>query len=251
MSQVEFRLLGPVGMWCGGDPLGPTTPQQRSILAMLVLDMNRVVSVERMLRTVWGENPTESARNATQGYVSKLRRILAPFPDTEIVTSPQGYRLRADKEQVDLYRFRELTRIAQDTDAARTSELLREALDMWQGPPLTGVAGQWLPSRIGVHMEEERLSAVEEHAAALIAVGRFREAIVEATSLVIEHPLRERAASLLMAALHRSGRRADALMVFHDTRQHLVRELGVEPGSLLHRTHQQVLRDPSEAPHGR
>ncbi|MFF9216496.1 AfsR/SARP family transcriptional regulator [Streptomyces viridosporus] len=64
----------------GEDPLGPTTPQQRSILAMLVLDMNRVVPVERMLRTLWGENPTESARTATQGYVSKLRRILAPFP---------------------------------------------------------------------------------------------------------------------------------------------------------------------------
>jgi DNA-binding SARP family transcriptional activator len=250
MSQIEFRLLGPVGVWSDGDPLGPTTPQQCGILAMLLLDMNRVVSMERMLHALWGERPTESARNAVQGYVSKLRRILAPFPDVEIATSPQGYSLRADREQVDLYRFRRLTGIAQDTDAAHASELLREALELWQGPALTGVAGQWLPCRIGAHMEEERLSALEEHAAALIEVGRLHEAVVELMPLAVEHPLRERAASLLMAALHRSGRRADALMVFHDTRHHLVRELGVEPGSVLRRTHQQVLRDRLEAPHG-
>jgi len=200
------------------------------------------------VRALWGENPTDSARNAVRGYVSKLRRILAPFPDSEIATSPQGYVLRTDKERIGLHRFRRLVDLARNAGAVRASELLGEALELWHGPPLSGVAGQWLPSTAGAYLEEERLSALEEHAAAVLEAGRARDTIRELTSLVIEHPLRERAASLLMTALHRSGRRGDALTVFRDTRRHLVQELGVEPGSILRDTHQEVLSDRAHRP---
>ncbi|WP_427922519.1 AfsR/SARP family transcriptional regulator [Streptomyces sp. cg40] len=117
-----------------------------------------------------------------------------------------------------------------------------------RGPPLSGVAGQWLPSTAGAYMEEERLSALEEHAAAVLEAGRARDTIRDLTSLVVEHPLRERAASLRMTALHRSGRRGDALTVFRDPRRHLVQELGVEPGSILRDTHQEVLSDRAHRP---
>ncbi|MFG2953090.1 BTAD domain-containing putative transcriptional regulator [Streptomyces sp. NPDC048291] len=243
MSQVEFRLLGPVDILNGEQSLGLATPQQRGILASLLLDANRVVPIEKMLRAIWGEEPTESARNAVQGYISKIRRILAPFPDCGIATSPQGYSLQVDRDRIDLYRFRHLVDVAHRSDAAHSAEHLKRALELWQGPALTGVAGQWLPSRVGTYLEEERLSALEDHAAAVLAVGRLREAIAELTTLVVDHPLRERAAGLLMAALHRAGRRADALTVFRNTRHHLVRELGIEPGTVLHRTHQQILSD--------
>lgn len=244
MNQAEFRLLGPVGIWHENRPLGHTTPQQRSVLAALLLNSNQVVPLESLVRTLWGENPPNSARNAVQGYISKLRRILENFPESEIATHPQGYSLRIDKEQVDLHRFRRLVDMAQNADdAVQARELLREALDLWQGPPFSDVAGQWLPSTAGAYMEEERLAALEEHATATLETGRARDAIRELTSLVIEHPLRERAASLLMQALHRSGRRGDALTVFRDTRRHLVLELGIEPGSILRNAHQEVLSD--------
>ncbi|MFF4268790.1 BTAD domain-containing putative transcriptional regulator [Streptomyces sp. NPDC001536] len=232
-----------MGIWHEGQRLGHTTPQQRSVLSALLLNSNQVVPVESMVRALWGEKPPNSARNAVQGYISKLRRILDRFPESEITTHPQGYSLGIDKEQVDLHRFRRLVDMAQNADAVTACELLDEALDLWHGPPLSGVAGQWLPSTAGTYMEEERLSALEEHATATLEAGRVRDAIRELTSLVIEHPLRERAASLLMTALHRSGRRGDALTVFRDTRRHLVKELGIEPGSILRNTHQQVLSD--------
>jgi DNA-binding SARP family transcriptional activator len=95
-------------------------------------------------------------------------------------------------------------------------------------------------------MEEERLAALEEHAAAALDAGRLQEATIELTSLIRDHPLRERAASLLMTALHRSGRRAEALRVFRTTRHHLVQELGLEPGSILCVTHQRILTDAPE-----
>ncbi|MCW8381395.1 AfsR/SARP family transcriptional regulator [Streptomyces justiciae] len=151
-----------------------------------------------------------------------------------------------EKEQVDLHRFRRLVDMAQNAGAMRACELLEDALELWHGPPLSGVAGQWLPSTAGVYLEEERLSALEEHATATLETGRVRDAIRELTSLVVEHPLRERAASLLMTALHREGRRGDALTVFRDTRRHLVQELGIEPGSILRNTHQKILSDTHE-----
>ncbi|MES4905679.1 MULTISPECIES: BTAD domain-containing putative transcriptional regulator [unclassified Streptomyces] len=241
MHGTEFRLLGPVGIWQGELGLGPTAAQQRSVLAMLLLEPGRVVSVDRLVMAVWGEDPPGSARNAVQVQISKLRRILAALPDTELSTSAQGYCLTVDQERVDLHRFRELVREARTVGDGPAGELLYAALQLWRGPALADVAGGWLPETVGAGLEEERRAVVEECAAIDLRSGRHQEAAAVLSPLVAEHPLRERSVGLLMEALSRSGRRADALALFRGTRQRYVDELGIEPGDDLQRLHRQVL----------
>ncbi|NUP37121.1 MAG: AfsR/SARP family transcriptional regulator, partial [Streptomyces sp.] len=241
MHGTEFRLLGPVGIWQGEQGLGPTAAQQRSVLAMLLLEPGRVVSVDRLVMAVWGEDPPGSARNAVQVQISKLRRILTAPADTELSTSAQGYCLTVDQERVDLHRFRELVREARTVGDGPAGELLHAALQLWRGPALADVAGGWLPETVGAGLEEERRAVVEECAAIDLRSGRHQEAAAVLSPLVAEHPLRERSVGLLMEALSRSGRRADALALFRSTRQRYVDELGIEPGDDLQRLHRKVL----------
>ncbi|MER7789086.1 BTAD domain-containing putative transcriptional regulator [Streptomyces sp. NPDC097640] len=245
---TEFRLLGPVGIWQGELGLGPTAAQQRSVLAMLLLEPGRVVPVDRLVMAVWGEDPPGSARNAVQVQISKLRRILAPLPDTELTTSAQGYCLAVDHLRVDLHRFRELVREARTVGDGPAGELLRAALQMWRGPALADVTGGWLTETVGAGLEEERRAAMEECAAIDLRSGRHQEAVAVLSPLVAEHPLRERSVGLLMEALNRSGRRADALALFRGTRQRYVDELGIEPGDDLQRLHRRVLDAPAAPP---
>ncbi|GIG93116.1 AfsR/SARP family transcriptional regulator [Plantactinospora endophytica] len=241
MNGVEFRLLGPVGVWRDGDQLGPLNAQQRTLLAMLMLEPDRVIGVDRLVTALWSESPPVSARNAVQGHVSKLRRLLTGLPGVELATTGPGYRLVVDAQTVDLHRFRELVGRARDRDVTEAGELLRAALSLWQGPALLDVAGDWLPGIIGVGLEEERLCAVEERASADLRIGRHHDLVVELSAVVTAHPVRERTVCLLMTALERSGRRSDALALFRRTRRRLVEELGIEPGEDLRRLHQQVL----------
>ncbi|MBB4782429.1 AfsR/SARP family transcriptional regulator [Streptomyces rapamycinicus] len=255
--------MGPVGIWQGERPLGPTAAQQRSVLAMLLMASGRVVSVDRLVLAVWGEDPPGSARNAVQVQISKLRRILSALPGAELTTSAKGYSLTAAREQVDLHRFRDLVRAAREApkDAvaagepeaaeARAGELLRAALQLWRGPALADVAGGWLPETLGAGLEEERRAAVEECAAIDLRSGRHHEAAAELSALVAEHPLRERSVALLMEALRRCGRRADALALFRSTRRRYVEELGIEPGDELQRLHRQALEDSRDGRDGR
>ncbi|WP_246585845.1 AfsR/SARP family transcriptional regulator [Streptomyces yatensis] len=260
--------MGPVGIWQGERLLGPTAAQQRSVLAMLLMASGRVVSVDRLVLAVWGEDPPGSARNAVQVQISKLRRILSALPGAELTTSAKGYSLTVAREQVDLHRFRDLVRAAREgpKDAGasgaagavgsaaraagfaegpegRAGELLRAALQLWRGPALADVAGGWLPDTLGAGLEEERRTAVEELAAIDLRSGRHHEAAAELSALVAEHPLRERSVALLMEALRRGGRRADALALFRSTRRRYVEELGIEPGDELQRLHREALED--------
>ncbi|WP_069866697.1 AfsR/SARP family transcriptional regulator [Streptomyces malaysiensis] len=262
MDGTEFRLLGPVGVWQGERPLGPTAAQQRSVLAMLLMASGRMVSVDRLVLAVWGEDPPGSARNAVQVQISKLRRILSALPGAELTTSAKGYSLTVAREQVDLHRFRDLVRAAREAPknvaAARdpaaaedhAGELLRSALQLWRGPALADVAGGWLPETLGTGLEEERRTAVEECAAIDLRSGRHHEAAAELSVLVAEHPLRERSVALLMEALRRCGRRADALALFRSTRRRYVEELGIEPGDELQRLHRQALEDSRDGREG-
>ncbi|WP_086709717.1 AfsR/SARP family transcriptional regulator [Streptomyces antimycoticus] len=262
MDGTEFRLLGPVGIWQGERLLGPTAAQQRSVLAMLLMASGRVVSVDRLVLAVWGEDPPGSARNAVQVQISKLRRILSALSGAELTTSAKGYSLTVAREQVDLHRFRDLVRAARETpkdsgaagaagpaagfaESAedRAGELLCGALQLWRGPALADVAGGWLPDTLGAGLEEERRTAVEELAAIDLRSGRHHEAATELSALVAEHPLRERSVALLMEALRRGGRRADALALFRSTRRRYVEELGIEPGDELQRLHREALED--------
>ncbi|MEU6711286.1 BTAD domain-containing putative transcriptional regulator [Nonomuraea sp. NPDC046802] len=246
MHEIELRLLGPVCVWREGRSLGPATAQQRSVLAMLLLGAGRVVPMERLELAVWGQEPPPArARNVIQGAVSHLRRLLIGVPGAKLVTVPPGYRLDVDPMRVDLFLFRDLLRRAGPDDA---DDLLGQALDLWSGPALADVAGPWLHDTFATALEEERLAAVEERLTIGLRAGRHREVLAELPMLMSEHPLRERPAYLMMAALHQDGRRAAALEVFRDMRELLVEELGIEPGAELRALHQRILQEKPAEP---
>ncbi|MFC7590825.1 BTAD domain-containing putative transcriptional regulator [Nonomuraea antimicrobica] len=261
VGEAEFRLLGPVGVWAGNAPLGPVAAQQRSVLAILLLNVNRTVHFDRLAAAVWGQEVPMSARNAMQGYVSRLRRVLRDVPDAEVTTSSPGYRLKLDPLRVDVHLARHLVRQARakagepgddaslllglpedvPDDVLDAGNLLRQALTLWNEPPLGGVAGSWLQETFGASLEEERLAALEDRIAIDVRLGHLHGPLAELPVLLKEHPLRERLVALAMTALHRDGRRADALRIFREARERLVTDLGIEPGADLQRLHQHLL----------
>ncbi|MEV0626731.1 AfsR/SARP family transcriptional regulator [Nonomuraea wenchangensis] len=239
---VEFRLLGPVGVWDAGRLLGPSTAQQRTVLATLLLEPGRPVPVARLETALWGAEPPDSSRNAIQGHISRLRRLLAPFPEAALTTSAHGYCLTVARERVDLHRFRDLVREAGgEPEPERAAGLLRAALTLWQGTPLADAAGRWAADVVAPGLEEERLTALERLAALDLRQGRHQEVAAELVALLGEHPLRERLVSLLMTALLRDDRRTEALAVFRRVRRRFAEDLGIEPGEELQRLHQAIL----------
>ncbi|GGW86036.1 SARP family transcriptional regulator [Streptomyces malachitofuscus] len=239
MVDIEFRLLGPVGIWRDGRRVGPPTAQQRTVLAMLLLDPGRSVPVDRMVDAVWGSNPPASARNAVQGHVSRLRRLVAPLT---LRHTSHGYCLDADRRQVDLHRYRDAVREAREAGPASAGRLFEAALAEWRGPALSDVAGTWLSEGVGKSLEQERLSTVEDHAALELRAGRHDAVMARLSPLVAEHPLRERLVCLLLTALDHGGRRTDALALFRAVRQQFNEELGIEPGAELQRAHRDILQ---------
>ncbi|TDC44138.1 BTAD domain-containing putative transcriptional regulator [Micromonospora sp. KC213] len=242
MDDVEFRVLGPVGVWRDGQRLCPTNAQQRTILAMLLLAPGHVVTLNQLVTALWGDDPPASARNAIQGHVSRLRRLVRGVPAVELATAGHGYQLSVPRESVDAHRFRRLVRQATAADAP-SDELLRTAVNLWRGPAFADVAGEWLGATIGQILEQERISAIEELSRIELGAGRVADAVARLAAVVAEHPMRETAVALWMTALHRAGRRTEALAVFRETRLRLTRDLGVEPGDELHRVHRAVLAD--------
>ncbi|MFW6693359.1 AfsR/SARP family transcriptional regulator [Streptomyces sp. MAR4 CNX-425] len=254
-DRVELRVLGPVGVWAGGRRLGPDTAQDRAVLAMLALEAGHVVPVARLERALWGGTPPASARNAVQGRISSLRRLLhaaaredaAGDGDAEevgLTTTGAGYRLRAAGARIDLHRFRTGVRRARRLNGSGAAEeALTAALAEWRGTALADVAGDWLPDAVVPALEEERLAAVEDLAALRTAAGRHEEVVSALTPLLAEHPLRERPAALLLTSLYRGGRRAEALETYGRIRRRFVAELGIEPGHELRRAHQAALQD--------
>ncbi|GGM53660.1 SARP family transcriptional regulator [Micromonospora sonchi] len=249
VDGVEFRMLGPVGVWHHGERLCPTNAQQRTILAMLLLTPAHVVTLAQLVTALWGDCPPASARNAIQGHVSRLRRLLDGIPGAELVTAGPGYRLNVPPESVDVHRFRRLVERAQAAEVP-LDELLRTAVDLWRGPAFADVAGEWLAATAGPALEQERLAAVEELSRAELSAGHTGAAIGRLAGVVAEHPTRENAVALLMTGLHRAGRRTEALDVFRAARLRLTRDLGIEPSDELQRIHRAVLTDhaPPAAP---
>ncbi|WBB58676.1 BTAD domain-containing putative transcriptional regulator [Streptomyces sp. WMMC500] len=244
-APVRFALLGPVRVTRAGQPLGMGSPQQRAVLAVLLLRGGRHVAVEELVDAVWGEDPPRDATGTIRTYVSRLRRALGP--DADLLRGEAG------GYAVHLHPGAELdvqtaTRLAAEADAAHTAgdperagELRRGALDLWDGEPLAGLPGPYA-ERQRTRLAEWRLSLLEAQLALDVEVGRRAEAISELTALTAAHPLRERFRELLMLALYRSGRQAEALAVYTDTRRQLTDELGVEPGPELAALQQRILR---------
>src|SRR4051794_8711759 len=245
---VEFRLLGPLEAVVDGVPVVLGPPQQRAVLALLLLNANEVVSRDRIVDELWGERPPTTAAKLVQVYVSALRKLLDPDRDLLITRAP-GYLLRVEAEQMDLQRFERLvgeggTALAGGS-AAAAGERFGEALALWRGPALADLAvAPFAQAEIG-RLEEWRLDAVCDRIETELALGRSG-VVSELEALIAEHPLRERLRAQVMLALYRSGRQAEALAAYQDARRALVDGLGIEPGRQLRELEQAILRqDPS------
>jgi DNA-binding SARP family transcriptional activator len=236
---LEFRILGPLEVADEGEPLQLSGQKQRALLALLLLDVNRVVSTDRIVDALWGEEPPRTAATSLQNFVSQLRKLLG---SDVVVTKPPGYQLRIEREQLDLERFTRLVEESRAEPPAERAAKLRHALALWRGPPLADLGFEAFAQQEIGRLEELRLAALEDRVEAELEVGRHSDLVGELEAFADEHPLRERLRSHLMLALYRSGRQAEALQIYHDTRRVLVDELGIEPSPTLQQLHGAILR---------
>jgi DNA-binding SARP family transcriptional activator len=241
---MEFRILGPLEVLDADRPLPVVGPKQRSLLALLLLHVNQVVSSDRLIEELWPDEPPGSGAAALQASVSRLRKALGPGGGL-LVTAPPGYVLRLEPEALDLSRFERLVQKAGRADARRAAETLREALTLWRGPPLPDFAYEPFAQAAIARLEELRLLALEKRIGADLELGRHAELVPELELLVGQHPLREGLRLQLMLALYRTGRQADALDSYQKARRMLVDELGIEPSPALQGLEKAILRQDS------
>jgi DNA-binding SARP family transcriptional activator len=247
---VEFGVLGPVEVRAGGQLLDAGHARRRAVLAVLLLDLGRVVPLEALIDRVWGQEPPASVLNTLYGYIARLRSVIARAPDPRVTLSrrPGGYLLQAEAGQLDFCRFRWLAAEASTgPDDKRSAGLLRQALGLWRGPALVGVRSPWLNAMRDT-LEADRLAALADLTDIRLRQGEHGALAAELTRQAAARPGDERLIAQFMLALYRSGRQADALRIFEQTRRHLASEVGADPGSALRTLHQQILRaDPALA----
>jgi DNA-binding SARP family transcriptional activator len=248
--DVRYRVLGPLEADVDGRPARLGSPKQRVVLALLLLQPSTLVPATRLIDGLWGDEPPTSAPNLVQGYVSGLRKALGK---DAIGTRGVGYVLRVPRGALDLQLFEQLahdgSQALERDDPVGAAALLREALALWRGPALADLADEPLLESAIARLDELRVLALERRIEADLAVGRHADVIGELERLVAEHPLRERTRGLLMTALYRSGRQAEALEAYNEARWMLVEELGIEPSASLAALQLSILRqDASLAP---
>jgi DNA-binding SARP family transcriptional activator len=236
---MEFRVLGPLEVVDGDREVPIGGARQRALLVLLLTRANEVVSTDRLIEQLWGETAPRTAGNTLQYYISQLRKALGP---DRIVTRPPGYVLRVEAGELDLARF-EVLLDEGHADGAR------EALALWRGQALADVADEpFAQAEVG-RLEELRLMALERRLEADLELGRHAALVPELEGLVAKQPLRERLRALLMLALYRSGRQAEALAAYRDARRTLADDLGLEPGPALQELERAILRqDPALVP---
>ncbi len=227
-----------------GRPLELKRRKQRSLLALLLLHAGEVVSTDRLVDELWAGKPPKAAIGSLQNLVSDLRKGLGR---DAVRTRQPGYALDVDPDQVDLHRFQRLVaKAAEGGDAERRSALLREALGLWRGSPLSDLAFEPFAQVEIARLEELRTAAREDLIHAELELGRHSKLVGELEALVAEHPLRERLRGQLMLALYRSGRQAEALEAYRRARETLVEQLGIDPSPELQRLEQSILRHDPE-----
>lgn len=234
-STIEFRILGPLTVVRNGQTVPLAGPKVRLLLAMLLLNAGRVVSVDKLVDALWGDESNDRAASTLQVHVSNLRKILGDTPPT-IQRQAPGYIIR-DASHLDATRFDQLVLAAREQAAGGKREaaerLLAEAHELWCGPALADLDGTEMVRTARTWLEERRLAAAEDRAGLLLQLGRHREVVTLVEPLVDAQPLRETLWELLVLALYRSGRQADALGAYARARQVLDDELGLEPGPRL------------------
>jgi DNA-binding SARP family transcriptional activator len=229
---VEFRVLGPLEVEDDAGQVRLGGARQRAVLALLLTRANEIVSTDRLIDQLWPGRPPKAAANTIQYYISQLRKALGA---DRIETRPSGYLIRVQAGELDLERFERLV-----TEGG--SDSVRAALALWRGQPLADVLHEPFAQTEIHRLEELHAAALERRIEADLALGRRAEIVGELEVLVAEHPLRERLHELLMLALYRCGRQADALAVYAGVRRTLVAELGLEPGPALHELERAILR---------
>jgi DNA-binding SARP family transcriptional activator len=243
---MDFRILGPLEVEADAHVLPIGSRQRRALLTVLLLDANRVVSRDRLMEALWGDEPPERATNALQVYVSQLRKALGA---DVIITQPRGYLVHVADGALDLDRFESLVAESRQSEPAAAARLLREALSLWRGEPLADLADVPYVEGERRRLEELRLGALEARVEADLALGRHAELVPELESLVREHWLREHLRAQLMLGLYRCGRQADALEVYRSGQRLLDEQLGLEPDDELQRLERAILNhDPSLQP---
>ncbi|HVA87738.1 MAG TPA: BTAD domain-containing putative transcriptional regulator, partial [Candidatus Saccharimonadales bacterium] len=243
---MDFRILGSFEAGTGAATVDLGPPKQRALLAILLLHAREIVSTDRLIESLWPEAPPRTAAHSIQIYVSELRKILAPTGAGDlIVTRQPGYELRIADEEIDARRFEGLIndgfRLLRSGDRQAGATALRTALALWRGPALSDFAYEEFAQPYIRRLNDRHLDAIEELAAADLDSGRVAEALSFAETSIREDPLRERSREILMLALYRSGRHAEALRTYQRLRTLLVDELGLDPSPPLQRLQQRIL----------
>ncbi|MGW6062676.1 AfsR/SARP family transcriptional regulator [Streptomyces sp. NPDC055189] len=246
--RPHFSVLGPVRAWHGAEQLSMGSPQQRALLAALLLRAGRTATAHELIDALWGDEPPSQALAAVRTYASRLRKVL---PAGVLVSESGGYAIAVAEGALDLSLAEDLWAEAEKArgvgDLCQARSLVNKALGLWDGEPLANVPGPYAETE-RTRLEEWRLQLLESRLDMDLEVGCHAEAVSELTALTAAHPLRERLRELLMLALYRSGRQAEALAVYADTRRLLADELGVDPRPGLKELQQRILQaDPALA----
>ncbi|MFI6362776.1 BTAD domain-containing putative transcriptional regulator [Nocardia sp. NPDC050630] len=247
--SLDVRVLGPVRLLVGGEPVAVGGPKPRALLAALTVNRRRAVASAALADMVWNEDPPDSYAASLQVFVSNIRKALRNSgvdPAVVLRTESSGYRLEIPEDACDLGRFEAArdagARAAEVGDHVGASQLFGNALREWSGRALADLAGLQFADGFATAMDEERLQAASARIDAEIACGRASSVIGELVSMTNEHPLREPLWGQLITALYLSGRQADALDACRRVRTVLADELGIDPGPVLVDLEQRVLR---------
>jgi DNA-binding SARP family transcriptional activator len=255
-ATIRFEVLGPLTAWRDGANVDLGPAQQRVVLALLLLHANQHVGRQQIINAVWGAAPPTHAVNLVQRHMSGLRRVLEPgrparSSSDRLTWTEGGYLCSVPPDELDLIRFDEHISTARAARAggelARASSELHAALRMWRGPVCQGLFSPDLDAQ-RERLAERHISTLEDRIELDVELGEDSEVIPELRALVADHPLRERLRGLLMSALYRSGRQAEALAAYQEARRYLLEEVGVAPAAPLQRLQQRILAaDPTLA----
>jgi DNA-binding SARP family transcriptional activator len=248
-KRLEFGLLGPLEMSVDGAlvPLG--TPKQRAVLAMLLMNRNSPVGVDRLITALWDDSPPSGARASIHSYVSNLRKLLSGVgidPRVVLAAAPPGYRLSIPDDACDIGRFiAEKTAGVHAAAASRfeqASKHLAAALAEWRGPVLEDLRDFQFVDTFATSLVEEKILVYTAQAEAEIACGRAFAVITELEALTVEHPYREPLWAQLITAYYLTDRQSDALAAYRRVKQTLAEDLGIDPGPNLRALNERVLR---------
>ncbi len=240
---MDFRILGPLEVRDGDREVRLRGGKQRALLALLLVNANRTLAIDRIVDDLWGEDVPETAAKMVQIYVSRLRKVL---PGEALHTRPPGYALQLEHDELDLHRFERLVGEARAAleagQAEEASRGLQAAVELWRGPALAEFMSEPFAPAEGARLEELRISALEGRLEADLLLARHGDVVGELEALIARYPLRERLRGQHMLALYRSGRQAEALAAYQEARRALADELGIEPSPALRDLERRILR---------